>query len=197
MNYQGMLEVWKAGWPFGWIHCQHTIGPTPRIMKNLAAFRPGSLVFLTLGMPDFSTLAQEMDVIDPDAITTALKIARRTLASENRETLLQIYRELSTDAPYEFTEGQSSARRLRNTCLTYLSKLCEEETTQLCLEQFRAATCMTDSIASLSCLANLPGPARDEALTAFYERSRENNELLSINKWLSVQAMAAPTGMRL
>ena len=53
MNYQGMLEVWKAGWPFGWIHCQHTIGPTPRIMKNLAAFRPGSLVFLTLGMPEF------------------------------------------------------------------------------------------------------------------------------------------------
>ena len=49
---------------------------------------------------------------------------------------------------------------------------------------------MTDSIASLSCLANLPGPARDEALMAFYERSRANNELLSINKWLSVQAMA-------
>ena len=149
-----------------------------------------SLKAYSLAMPDFSTLAQEMDVIDPDAITTALKIARRTLASENREKLLQIYRELSTDAPYEFTEGQSSARRLRNTCLTYLSKLCEEETTQLCLEQFRAATCMTDSIASLSCLANLPGPARDEALTAFYERSRANNELLSINKWLSVQAMA-------
>ena len=88
------------------------------------------------------------------------------------------------------------ARRLRNACLTYLAKLKEQETTELCLEQFRNAACMTDSLAALTALSAVPGAARDEVLTAFYERAKANKELLVINKWLMVQAMAdTPTAL--
>ena len=41
------------------------------------------------------------------------------------------------------------ARRLRNACLGYLSKLQDEETTELCLQQFRTAASMTDSVAAM------------------------------------------------
>ena len=155
-----------------------------------------SLRALALALPDFSTLAQEMEVIDADAIVAALRAARRSLAEANREALLSTYHSLASDAPYEVNEAQVGARRLRNACLGYLAKLQEDDTTQLCLEQFRSAQCMTDSIAALSSLSGVPGAARDEAMAAFYARAKANNELLVINKWLMVQAMAdTPTAL--
>lgn len=90
------------------------------------------------------------------------------------------------------------ARRLRNACLGYLSKLGGEDAQMeaLALEQFRSAGSMTDSIAALSALASLPGAARDEAMEAFYERAKKNKEALVINKWLMVQASAdTPTAL--
>lgn len=49
---------------------------------------------------------------------------------------------------------------------------------------------MTNSIASLECLASLQGPESEEALESFYTRARDNKEALVINKWLQVQASA-------
>eukprot|EP00747_Dinoflagellata_sp_TGD_P182508 gnl/TRDRNA2_/TRDRNA2_36783_c0_seq1.p1 gnl/TRDRNA2_/TRDRNA2_36783_c0~~gnl/TRDRNA2_/TRDRNA2_36783_c0_seq1.p1 ORF type:complete len:1061 (-),score=248.96 gnl/TRDRNA2_/TRDRNA2_36783_c0_seq1:71-3253(-) len=155
-----------------------------------------SLRAYSLSLPDFSTLAQEMDVIDVDAITTALKIARKSLAAKYKDELLSIYNSLTNSEPYAIEESQVGKRRLRNTCLAYLSKLKEDDTTKLCLEQFQTATSMTDSFAAVAALSTVPGIARDEALDTFYKRAKENNEALVINKWLSVQAMAdTPTAL--
>jgi len=82
------------------------------------------------------------------------------------------------------------ARRLRNTCLGYLAKPADERAQQTCLEQFRAAACMTDSLAAVSALAGQECAAREEALTAFFERAKANKEALVLNKWLGVQASA-------
>jgi aminopeptidase N len=149
-----------------------------------------SLRAYSLSLPDFSTLAQEMEVIDADAICTALKVARQTLASAHKEALLATYNSLTSDAPYEVNEEQVGSRRLRNACLGYLSKLKQDETTEICLAQFRGASSMTDSIAALSALSGIPGAARDEAMAAFYKRAKANDEKLVINKWLMVQAAA-------
>ena len=45
-----------------------------------------------------------------------------------------------------------------------------------CLNQFRLAACMTDSLAALTALADKPSTARDEALHTFYERAKANKE---------------------
>jgi len=150
-----------------------------------------SLVAYSLTMPNFSTLAQEMSPIDADAILAALKFVRKSLATENKEKLLEIYHSLDlTGVPYAAEKEQVEKRRLRNTCLDLLSVLEEADTTVLCLEQFRSAVSMTDSLASLDCLASILGPERDEALETFYSRARDNKEALVINKWLQVQAAA-------
>jgi hypothetical protein len=52
-TYQGMLEKWGGVWPRGWIHCDRTISPKPRQMKNLAAFTPGAVVYVNVAMPGF------------------------------------------------------------------------------------------------------------------------------------------------
>ena len=38
----------------------------------------------------------------------------------------------------------------------------------LAASAFKRATCMTDSLAALACLASLPGPEKDEALQVGY-----------------------------
>ena len=48
---------------------------------------------------------------------------------------------------------------------------------------------MTDSLAALSLLAETDGPARDAALAAFHARWRGDD--LVLDKWFSIQAMAA------
>lgn len=150
-----------------------------------------SLVAYSLAMPGYSTLAQEMNPIDADAILGALKFVRKTLAGQNEGALLELYRSLDAgDAPYSVDEKEVGRRRLRNTCLNLLSTLERPDTIDLCLGQFRSATCMTDSVAALSCLAPVPGPAREEALETFYERAVANGEPLVVNKWLQVQASA-------
>jgi hypothetical protein len=57
--YKHILKVWRDGWPDGWVHCNHTISPTPRIMKNLAAFVPGAMAHLSLHRPAFLVRASE------------------------------------------------------------------------------------------------------------------------------------------
>ena len=149
-----------------------------------------SLRAYSITMPDFSALAQEVEVIDADAIVGSLKFMRRALAAEHRSTLLDVYHSLASDAPYAVDEAQVGARRLRNACLGYLVKLGADDTTDLARRQFQSATCMTDSIAALSALAALPGAARDESMATFIARAQANKETLVINKWLAVQAAA-------
>jgi len=150
-----------------------------------------SLVAYSLTMPGFSTLAQEMTPIDADAILAAIKFVRRSLATKNKDKLLALYHSLdSQGVPYAVEKKQVSQRRLRNTCLNLLSALEQPKIIDLCLDQFRSADSMTDSIASLECLASVPGSQREEALQTFYERARDNKEALVINKWLQVQAAA-------
>jgi len=151
-----------------------------------------SLQAYSLTLPDFSTLAQEMDVIDPDGLIAALKFTRKSLAASLKPDLLSVYESLAPPAGEAFTIAPEAVgkRRLRNAVLGYLSKLGDEESEALCLAQFRDASCMTDSIAAVAALASTPGAARDEALGTFYSRAKANKEALVINKWFAVQASA-------
>jgi len=86
---------------------------------------------------------------------------------------------------------KSAARRaLRNRCLHMLSCIEEPEAAAaapgLVLERFRAATNMTDEVAALGALVELPGAAREEALAAFAAKFAD--EPLVMLKWLALQA---------
>jgi aminopeptidase N len=48
-------------------------------------------------------------------------------------------------------------RRLRNTVLDYIHSLKDDTAAELCLQQYNNADCMTDKVAALSCLADIPG----------------------------------------
>ena len=59
------------------------------------------------------------------------------------------------DALWSFSVSSEAVgrRRLRNVCLDYLSRIGDAESEALCLQHFKAATTMTESLAALKALA--------------------------------------------
>lgn len=148
----------------------------------------GSFKALALTLPSESVLAQEMDVVDPDALHQAREFASASLAAAHFDTLQATYDELAASGPYRNDQPSINRRRLKNVALDYLARTNRAQTNSLVMKQFETADNMTDSQAALTILADLECAERDAALTAFYQRWR--TDPLVLDKWFSAQAMS-------
>ncbi len=139
-----------------------------------------------LVLPSEAYVAEQMDVVDPDAIHAARNALRRAIAHALRAELLAAYRSLEVRGPYS-PDAQSAGRRaLRNMALGLLMELGAPDIEALTLAQFDRADNMTDRMAALSALANSDAAARAGALERFYAEWKR--EPLVVDKWLAVQA---------
>ncbi len=145
---------------------------------------------LVLTLPSEGTLAEEVDVIDPQAIHGARRALRRYLARQLKDDLLAIYRKHEVRGAYRPDPEPAGRRALRNTALGYLAELQGDVALQAIDAQLGSAGNMTDRIAALAALVNNGLPGADVALQAFY--ADFDAEALVIDKWFSLQA-AAPT----
>ena len=151
--------------------------------------RGAAFVAEALTLPGESTLAEMLDIVDPDALHAARNKLRRHLAEELDGEFSELYAGLTASKPYAPTSEQAGRRALRNLCLGYLLELDTAASRQLALAQFRSADNMTDQFAALAALANVVAadcPERDAALAEFY--ARWHDEALVVDKWLAVQA---------
>jgi len=143
-----------------------------------------------LTLPSETFLAEQMDVVDPDALHAARTTLRRSLAERLKQEFLDVYRALEPKGPYSPDAKSAGRRALRNLALGTLMELETGDIVALCYEQFgqqdAAAANMTDQAAALACLANSNAPQRAIALQSFYERWQ--HDPLVVDKWLSVQA---------
>jgi len=151
---------------------------------------PGDAAFAAeaLGLPSETYLAEQMDVVDPDAIHAARTRLRRELARTLRDEFTRTYQSLKISGPYSPDAQSAGKRSLRNLALGYLMELESADVYALCAEQFAVADNMTDRMAALAALANSQAPARDPALERFYADWK--HEALVVDKWLGVQATA-------
>ena len=136
-----------------------------------------------LTLPSETFLAEQMAVVDPDALHASRNTLRRDLAYALKDELLRCYEQLESKAAYSPDPVSIGRRALRNLCLNYLGEL---GMSALADEQFRSADNMTDAMAALGTLANLDCPERQQALDDFYRKWRD--EPLVVDKWLAVQA---------
>lgn len=160
-----------------------------------SAFEPGgdpALVAEALVLPLEMVLAEQMEVMDPEAIHTARLALRRHVARRLREPLLRAYHDLKVDGPYSPEGRQAGARAMRNTCLAYLAELGDVPTRALVLSHYERATNMTDAVAALVPVANLDIPDRRKVLDHFYAKWK--GEALVVDKWLQVQATSRLAG---
>jgi aminopeptidase N len=142
-----------------------------------------------LTLPSETFLAEQLEVVDPDALHAARDNLRLRLAEALQPEFTAAYRALQSDAPYAPDPASAGKRALKNLCLAYLAEL---GLSALADEQFRRSDNMTDAMAALTCLANADCPEREPALQAFYDKWQD--EPLVVDKWLMVQATSRLPG---
>jgi aminopeptidase N len=134
-------------------------------------------------LPNESLLADAMAVVDPDAIFVVRKATRAALGEALRGEFERVIAAFGEVAPDDLSGHAMGARAVKNAALGYLAAAGD---TAPVAAQFAAGANMTDTLAALSILVEIPGPARDAALDAFYAAWQTNP--LVLDKWFSVQA---------
>jgi len=139
-----------------------------------------------LTLPSESYLGDQMERVDVEGIHAARLWTRTELASCLGDEFSQVYERNEGAAGFSIEPADIARRRLRNLCLAYLAE--GEGGAARCLEHFRAAHTMTDSMAALGALTHLDTPERAEALAAF--EARWHDDPLVMDKWFSLQAVS-------
>jgi len=156
------------------------------------AVRDPAFAAEALALPSEATLADEMEVVDVEAIHAVREEARAAIAAALATALGETYRTLTDPGPYK-TDGESIGRRaLRNACLAYLAAGNPEGGARLAKAQFDAQQNMTDVLAALAVLTDIDCPERPAALGAFYERWQD--DMLVVDKWFALQARSSLPG---
>jgi len=139
-----------------------------------------------LSLPSETALGELMQEVDVEAIHRAREWLKGHLADRLREAFEAVYATHAGAAGFDLDPASIGRRRLRNLALEYLMQLEDPAIQTLCMEQFETADNMTDRMAALHALANSDAPQRQQALSAFERRWRDDP--LVMDKWFSVQA---------
>jgi aminopeptidase N len=141
---------------------------------------------LLLSLPSEGYLAEQMTVVDVDAIHSAREFVVRSLAEHFQDVLRSLYQTYHRDESGQFDAGAIGRRRIKNICLGFLSRLNNAEIQDWALQQFNNAKNMTDQIAALSDIVNNPHVDKQRCLASFYQQWQ--GEALVIDKWFALQA---------
>ena len=160
-----------------------------------------SIQAYALTLPSESTLAEEVDVVDPIAIHKARGAVKKGIARKFQAEIKAKYDALTEAMEAEggdFNVDATSVgrRRFRNVLLDYLCSIKEtpeeqKAAAELAWSQFEKATGMTDRYSALSALASMDGEGadlRDKAIQKFFDDAK--GDALVLNKWFTVQALA-------
>jgi len=147
---------------------------------------------LALILPSETIIAEQMEVVDPQAIHTARQFMRRTIGTALKTELLAQYHANQTPGAYSPDALSAGKRALKNLCLSYLLVAPEAAQLQLAQQQFDHASNMTDRAAALVALIH-SGSDAAASLQAFYKDFE--NEALVVDKWFAMQAAAPATNV--
>ncbi|GJE53690.1 aminopeptidase N [Methylobacterium thuringiense] len=175
-----------------------TLDGSEGLAAALAAFLDGealrdpAFAALMLALPSEGEVASEIGAnIDPDAIFSARRRLRQALAARLRDQLAVLREQLADPAGAAFSPAAAAAgrRAFRNAALDLIAVADPERGAALAREQIATAATMTDRLAGLATLAQIPGEAREAELAAFAELYAD--EPLILDKWLAIQAAIA------
>ncbi|HWB47910.1 MAG TPA: aminopeptidase N [Stellaceae bacterium] len=145
-----------------------------------------------LSLPGEATLADEMAVVDVEAIHAVREEARAAIAAALATALGETYRTLTDPGAYKTDRAAVGRRALRNACLGYLAAGNPQGGARLAKAQFDAQQNMTDVLAALAVLTDIDCAERTAALAAFY--ARWQGDMLVVDKWFALQARSSLPG---
>jgi aminopeptidase N len=163
------------------------------LARLLQGSQDHAFVAQVMALPSESDIAREIgENIDPDAILKARRGLRGVIGAGIAETLREAYFALGSTAPYAPDAASAGRRSLRNASLDLIAAGSPEEGVRLATAQFDTADNMTDKLAALAVLAQIPGEARERALAGFAAAFADNP--LVLDKWFALQAAIPEDG---
>ena len=150
---------------------------------------------LVLALPTEAEAADALSGdIDPDAIHRARHALRAHLGRALAPRLTRIDAALAPAEGASYSPDAASAgrRALRNAALDLMAAGDPQAGAALATRRLDAATNMTDRLAALATIAQIPGEAREAALASFGERYA--HEPLVLDKWFALQATIPEEG---
>jgi aminopeptidase N len=142
-----------------------------------------------LALPGEAFLADQMAVVDVDAIHAVREAARTAIGQALAAEFAAAYERLADPGPYTIDGAAIGRRALRNACLAYLAAADPARGATLAKAQFDAGRNMTDVLAALSVLVDLDRPERPAALARFYAAWSQDD--LVVDKWFGLQARSS------
>jgi len=140
-------------------------------------------------LPSETRIADEMDVVDVEAIHAARTFARWAVGVALAPELEAACDRLAEPGAYKIDPAAMARRALRNCCLSLLGATGSEQAIARANTQFYAGANMTDVLAALAVLNEMDRPEREAAFARFYE-TWQRDELVA-DKWFSLQAMSS------
>lgn len=141
-------------------------------------------------LPSEKYIAEQMKIVDVDAIHAVREFMLFEIAVQLKNLLIAVYQKNhNKESTYKFDMKEVGKRQLKNTCLGYIMALNEADMHEAYgMNQFKMSLSnnMTDTMAALRALSNIDGPQRDQALSEFYTKWQKDP--LVVDKWFALQA---------
>ena len=144
-----------------------------------------ALIAEALLLPAEVYIADQMSIVDVDAIHRAREFVKSSLAQALRPEMLERYTELDDGQPYDKAAPASARRSLKNVLLSFVST--DKLAHSMAVEQLSRSDNMTDTLAALANLVMNDAQSAGNALSDF--EARWSDDPLVMDKWFSLQAM--------
>jgi aminopeptidase N len=144
-----------------------------------------ALLAEAMTLPDEDYLAEQMDVVDVDAIHVARKFIKNGLANGLEVLFAERYAGLNDRRPYRKSATAMARRSLKNICLSFLLETQAGES--LAGAQLESSDNMTDTLAALQGLILMGSSMAITALSEF--ESKWKADTLVMDKWFIMQAI--------
>jgi aminopeptidase N len=145
-----------------------------------------ALIALTLTPPSENEIANQFEIVDPDAIHQVRQALIGQLSNALQDEWLAIYHTHKTP-DYHIQHDDIAKRALKNLSLSYIAYIHDTElASTLISQQYWQANNMTDMLAALSSAMKAQLNCADQLMADFDNRWHQDG--LVMDKWLALQA---------
>ncbi|GJL84756.1 MAG: aminopeptidase N [Micavibrio sp.] len=145
-----------------------------------------ALMARALSLPDIQRIAQEQDIVDPQAIHEAREKVLDAIVNNFKIKLEEIYVANLTERNFQITPEAMGQRVLQNTVMLIGANQRTDEDAQRAKAHYHDANNMTDRMAALHLTCALDGSVSEKIVADFHKRFK--NYPLVVDKWFSAQA---------